>query len=196
LASRLDFLSQQIKSAQQLEQLKTELQDLMRKIEELRQNIKLKENKQNTNLQSATERIKGIALSLLRRDLDRQVEFKTGTNVEVNFLKDSYALDGQNNFSASSNTYLKNAVRFAIFFASLELPFMRYPRFILCDNMEDKGMEQVRTQNFQKVIAEISKTYKIDHQIIFTTSMIEPSLDNSEYCIGNHYTEKNKTLRV
>ena len=115
--------------------------------------------------------------------------------VEIDFLKDSISLDGQNNFSASSNTYLKNAVRFAIFFASLELPYFRYPRLIICDNMEDKGMEQVRTQHFQKVITELSESYDVEHQIIFTTSMINPDLNNSYRCVGEEYSDSNKSLR-
>ena len=57
-------------------------------------------------------------------------------------------------------------------------------------------MEQVRTQNFQKVITKISNTYKVDHQIIFTTSMIEPTLDTAEYCVGESYDENNKSLRI
>ena len=196
LESHLNFLSRQISSAEQLELIRKELQELKKQIEELNQRIKLKEGEQYSKLQTALERIQTIALSILRRDLARQEEFKTGNNVEVNFLKDSFSLDGGNNFSASSNTYLKNAVRFAIFFASLELPFFRYPRFILCDNMEDKGMEQIRTQHFQKVITEMSQSYTVEHQVIFTTSMIEPTLNNERYGIGEEYSENNKSLRI
>src|SRR5439155_10088716 len=100
------------------------------------------------------------------------------------------------NFSASSNIYLKNAIRFAIFFASLELPYMRYPRLILCDNTEDKGMEPARSQNFQKVVAELSEASDVEHQIILTTSMIEPAFDNSNYCIGDYYTKTKKSLSL
>jgi hypothetical protein len=76
-------------------------------------------------------KIQQLALIILSRDGDYQPEFKKANQVEVDFLKDTYSLDGKNNFSASSNTYLKNAIRFAIFFASLEIPYFRYPRFIL-----------------------------------------------------------------
>lgn len=195
LEGQLESLNKQIEFAKQLEVLKDELQVLQKQIEELRQSVKLKEDKQRVNLQKALRKIEEIALLILREDLDRQEEFKTANEVSVNFLKDSFALDGGNNFSASSNTYLKNAVRFAIFFASLELPYFRYPRFIICDNMEDKGMEKERTQNFQKVITKLSETYDIDHQIIFTTSMIETALDNSGHCVGEFYTKANKTLK-
>lgn len=196
LESHLESLSNQVKYAEQLELLKNELQELKQRIDQLKLDIKSKEDKQRANLQKALSVIQDIALSILQSDLDRQAEFKTANVVEIDFLKDTFSLDGENNFSASSNTYLKNAVRFAIFFASLRLAYFRYPRFIICDNMEDKGMEQERTRNFQRVITEASKSYDVEHQIIFTTSMIEPTLDNSEYCIGPHYSENNKTLKI
>jgi hypothetical protein len=44
---------------------------------------------------------------------------------------------------------------------------MRYPKFILCDNMEDKGMEKERTQNLQNLIVKISESFK-DSVAVFT----------------------------
>jgi hypothetical protein len=38
------------------------------------------------------------------------------------------------------------------FLASLSVDRMRYPRFILVDSMEDKGIEERRAQNFQKFL--------------------------------------------
>jgi hypothetical protein len=92
--------------------------------------------------------------------------------------------------------YLKNCVHFAIAFASLDLDFFRYPRLILCDNMEDKGMEEERSHNFQRKIVELSNKYSLSHQIIFTTSMIAPELDSTLYCIGDKYTQLNKSLKL
>lgn len=76
---------------------------------------------------------------------------------------------------------------------------MRYPKFILCDNMEDKGMEKERTQNYQNVLTQISKAYnnkEQEHQIIFTTSMIADELEGTAYCVGDYYDQNHKTLRV
>ena len=94
---------------------------------------------------------------------------------------------------------LKNAIRFAIFFASLELDFFRYPKFILCDNIEDKGMVDERSKNFQKKIIEISEREifkNIDFQIIFTTSKIAEELNIPKYTVGSFYTSENKTLNI
>lgn len=196
LEGNIEFLIRQLKAVQQLELLRQELEELNSEIGRLNLRIKQKIEEQGRNLKTAQLKIESIALDILRRDIRLQEEFTTANHVEINFLKDTFSLDGRNNFSASSNVMLKNAIRFAIFFASLELPFLRFPRLILCDNMEDKGMEQSRTRNFQKVITSLSKSYDVAHQVIFTTSMISPSLDKSEYCIGDYYSESNKSLKT
>ena len=193
---KLNFLNLQLKNVSLLDTLRNELRVLLIDIIALRATIDTKVQKQQGNFNSAISKIQLYVLEILKRDLNRQDEFKTGKKVELDFLKDTFSLDGNNSFSASSNIYFKNAVHFAIFFASLELGFMRYPKFILCDNMEDKGMEKERTQNFQNVIAEISSRFKVAHQIIFTTSMISDQLNNSPLCVGNEYDSSHKTLNV
>ncbi|HEY4302371.1 MAG TPA: hypothetical protein VGM73_15975 [Candidatus Didemnitutus sp.] len=105
-------------------------------------------------------------------------------------------MDKRNQFSASSVTLLKNSVHFGLLFASLDLDFFRYPRFILCDNVEDKGMKPERSQNFQRAVVALSRAAKVEHQIIFTTSMIDPSLDKPEYCVGPNYVGTTKTLEL
>jgi len=137
-----------------------------------------------------------MLLAILNRDLDRQKEFKNANKVDIDFTDNAFSLDGEYNFSASSNTYLKNAIRYGIFFASLDLDFFRLPRFVLCDNMEDKGMEQVRTQNLQAVIAELSNNSNVEHQIIFTTFMINEELNKTDACVGKDYTDSQKTLEI
>ncbi|MGV4528969.1 hypothetical protein [Ornithobacterium rhinotracheale] len=144
---------------------------------------------------------------LLNNDFERQREF---TNAEPNDL----IIDFSNNivylktnnlkkykqyqkFSASSNFYLKVSARFAIFLASLVEPNMRFPRFIFADNMEDKGIEIERAQNLQRIL--IERINKLDkeqnHQIIYTTSYITDELKDSDYVVGEYYTENNRSLK-
>lgn len=182
-----------------IERLKNEISELEKDKKILKLSISKKEEEQSYRFSKVMRRIKEIALEILKKDLLRQEEFKNGKVIDIDFLRDSFTLDGNNNFSASSKTYFKNSVLFSVFFASLEFDFMRFPRFILCDNMEDKGMEKERTQNFQEIITDLSKKYlkyNIDHQIIFTTSMISDELNNTKYCIGNYYNADNKTLKT
>lgn len=196
LGSKNDYLIKQLKALEQIEVLKKELNGLRIKISALKANISIKEAEQFKRLKSAYQLIQDYSLRLLHSDLGRQSEFKTGTNIRLDFEKNTFTLNDENNFSESSNVYLKNSVRFAIFFASLEKEFFRYPRFVLCDNVEDKGMEPVRSQSFQNEVVKISSEIEVRHQIIITTSMISPELDNSDLCIGEFYTESNPTLKI
>lgn len=199
IESEVENLTKHLNIVELIEQLKSEISDLTKETKELKLSISEKENDQKYKYSLVMNKIREITISILRKDLQRQDEFKTGKFVEIDFLRDSFTLDGNNNFSASSKTYFKNAVIFSIFFASLEFDFMRYPRFIICDNMEDKGMEKERTQNFQELITSISNGYlekEKSHQIIFTTSMVSDELNDSEYCIGEDYNNDNKTLKV
>jgi hypothetical protein len=193
---KIEYLTQQIKAVELIELLKKELAALNAYITTLRLEISQKEEMQKRNYQIAINKIRQLTLYILKNDLDRQEEFRSGKIVEIDFLRDTYSLDEGNNFSASSKTYFKNAVLFSIFFASLELSFFRYPRFIICDNMEDKGMEKERTQNFQNLITKMSDSYEEEHQLIFTTSMISDELNNKPYCVGEEYSRNNKSLTI
>jgi hypothetical protein len=64
------------------------------------------------------------------------------------------------------------------------------------DNIEDKGMNAVRSQNFRHRIVDLSLSLNAEHQIIFTTPMIAPDLDESDFIVGEHYVFANKSLRV
>lgn len=195
---QLELLTQQLKGIDLLEQLKKELSDLSALISKLTLTIEQLELSQKAKRDKAMATIEKNAIYILQNDLDRQKEFQKAKKVEIDFYGDSFSLDGNFNFSASSNTYFKNAIRYAIFVASLTESFMRYPKFILCDNMEDKGMEKERTQNLQELIVKISESLKDkeEHQIIFSTSMIADELNNTPFCVGDDYHQDNKTLKV
>lgn len=179
-----------------LDQLTKQIAALKERIGSLSARIASRQREQADRLNTATGKVEEIALKLLKADLPREGAFQQGTRVDVSFAKNSFALDGRNNFSASSIFYLKTCVHFALLFASLELPFFRYPRFLLCDNMEDKGMERIRSENFQRVVVKLSVASPTLHQVIFTTSMIAPELNNSPYCVGDSYTKEHKSLRL
>lgn len=195
LEAKIENYNRLLKSSIKLEELKESVLRLEEEINRLKIEIDNKEEKQLKNKYLAIKTIEEIAIYFLNEDLDRQDEFKNASNLEIDFYSDKIRVNNRSNFSASSNVYLKNSILFAIFFASLKLESFRYPRFILCDNIEDKGMEPIRSQHFQKMITNLSEESNIQHQIIFTTSMIDPSLDNTPLCIGEFYTHENKSLK-
>lgn len=199
LKQEILYLKKQKQIAERYAQLGEEIAEKDKELELIKQKIDLLETQQLSKQTIATENIQAYAAYILRNDLPRQSEFVNAapSGIDVNFKANSMALNGQFNYSASSNVYLKNAIRFAIFFASLSLDFFRYPRFIACDNMEDKGMEKERSQNFQKLLVKMCSNYpKESYQMIFTTSMIAPELNNDEFCIGEEYSENNKSLKL
>lgn len=195
MKSKNVFLIQQQKAITQIDVLKKELEILSNDINNLKSSIHSKENVQKAKLQQAYFDIQSYTLQILKSDLGRQREFSNAKKVELDFPRNSFSLDGQNNFSESSNVYLKNSIRFAIFFASLKHQFFRFPRFILCDNIEDKGMQADRSKSFQREIVKLSQESNIEHQIIFTTSMVDDELNMTDLCVGDFYNEDNKTLK-
>lgn len=88
------------------------------------------------------------------------------------------------------------AARFALLFASLQVPSMMYPRLMFSDNMEDKGMEEARAKNFQRMIVDrLNQMPNQEYQLIFATSNIADELNTPEYTIGDYYTQDNKSLK-
>ena len=86
--------------------------------------------------------------------------------------------------------------RFALFFTSLEVDSMKYPRLLLSDNMEDKGLEVERGINFQKtVVSRLQDVNEQTYQVIFATSFIDDELNKPEYTVGDYYTQRNKSLK-
>ena len=91
--------------------------------------------------------------------------------------------------------YLKNSFHIALLQASLALDFFRYPRFALIDNVEDKGMEPDRSHNFQSLVVSDSEAADVEHQVIMTTSMLNPALDSETWVIVPRYTHQYRTLQ-
>ena len=140
--------------------------------------------------------ISKYAMEIIQADLNHEEAFNNAKKVEFDFGEDRVSVDNRVLFSASSMVYLKNAFRLALFQASCEDASFLYPRFLLMDNVEDKGMEPERSHTFQKEIIRVSSEINVPHQIIFTTSMIDAELDDTKYCVGDFYHESNKSLKV
>tara|TARA_R110000868_G_scaffold53666_10_gene168268 strand:- start:76 stop:1983 length:1908 start_codon:yes stop_codon:yes gene_type:complete len=161
--------------------------------------IHYQELAQGEQAKDTSTKIENFALKLLHEDLNREEGFREANTLKIDYGSNSiYVDDRLKRFSASSNFYLKNTVRFALFFASLESKEMRFPRFILCDNMEDNGIEEERAKNFQRLILKTAHDYsKANYQIIYTTSFIPEELEGSIYCVGDYYSEEgnNKSLK-
>lgn len=198
LERTLDDLRQQLKVLAVVTTLRDEVGSWGKKIQELTIAINRRKSDLAAKHGIALAQVQKYTTTFLQSDsaLGYEGYFASAHNVDLDPANNTFRLDGRNQFSASSVTLLKNSVHFAILFASLDLDFFRYPRLIVCDNIEDKGMKPERSQNFQRQVVKLSKDSKVQHQIIFTTSMIAPELDTPELCVGPNYSGNVKTLSL
>ncbi|MBF0760193.1 AAA family ATPase [Dysgonomonas mossii] len=197
LDAQIDFLKQQLQLTESYESYKNKQFLLIASIEKLTDEIERLKKLQRSKATNAYSRIQYYALELLKGDGQYEDKFQNGDSISISFHQNLFYLNDRNRFSASSMVLLKNCVRFAIFFASLELNYFRYPRFILCDNMEDKGMVEARSKNFQRNIVRLANDFDVNSfQIIFSTSMIDESLDIPKYTVGEFYSANNKSLKL
>lgn len=199
---RMGQIDRELSELSRLRERAGELEEVSTQKAAVQVEIDKREDRQKA-LEAASARRRRIALthvsekakSFLRQDLDRQDEFLHADSVEVNFRNNSILVDGDLNFAESSNVIVKNSVILALLAAATEDNEFHHPRFLLMDNVEDKGMEDKRSHNFQNIVIQASKSASLHHQIIFTTSTLNPELDNEEYTIGPPYTHEHRTLR-
>lgn len=182
--------------AKQIEELSAEKAELQSEINRLKDRLKVLESASKTRRMKALTRVSDTAKFLLKRDLDRQDEFRNAKTVTVNFGDNSVLVDGELNFAESSNVIVKNSAMLSLLLAATEDAEFYHPRFALFDNIEDKGMTPDRSHNFQKLLVNSSKEASLAHQIIFTTSMINPDLDAENLVVGPYYTHEHRTLEL
>jgi hypothetical protein len=199
LSKEIEYLNKEMTFQERLKEDIRILENLKTEISDLEIQINIKRGRLNKNYNDAMNLIKKNTIEFIKKDLTRDLPMDdyslSGLNIDFDKYN-TFSINNKYNYAASSMAYLKNSIMFAFFFASLELNSMNYPRFIMCDNTEDKGMEEARSRNFQLRLYEKSQQYnQADHQIIITTSMIDPSLDKPEICIGEYYTNESKSLK-
>ena len=189
MAERADYYEQLIERKEQLESDLSHQERL----------IHAKTVGQESRRAHVRTKIQEHGVYFLQHDKERQRDFVNShpSDFHVDFANNLvYLSDKYSKYSASSAFFLKIVARFSLFFASLDIPWMRYPHFIFADNMEDKGIEKERAQQFQYTLIERLKSYPTDsYQLIYTTSYITPELDQSDYVVGDHYTMRNKSLK-
>lgn len=190
--------------AERYDRLSRELADLQLRHEQLVNYINATERQIELKQRDIDNSISENGVYILNNDQDRQQEFMHASDFKVNYKQNlAYISNQRIKLSASSAFYMKMAARFALLFASLQVDTMLYPRLLFSDNMEDKGMEEERAKNFQRMIVKRLKALSAapepaegpNYQLIFATSNIADELNTKEYTIGEYYTQDNKSLK-
>lgn len=200
-----------LESAEKYQRLKQELAAAEQERDNLNRYISAAEQRIRQQRALIERTIRDNGLYLLKNDQARQDEFGSATSLTLDYAQNIiYLDDGHTKLSASSSFYLKMAARFAFFLASVQVDSMMYPRFFLSDNMEDKGMEENRSRNFQNILVRRLKELEakkhtpetcnlkpetIGYQVIFATSNIANELNKPEYTVGDYYSQANKSLK-
>lgn len=194
--SSIEFLHRSLDIAEKISTLAIEKSTLIKNIESLdKRKEALKHEERNRRIEVLSE-ISKLGKEILRLDLLRQSEFENAKNVDINFHHDTVSVDGMLNFAESSNVILKNSAVLSIFLSACSDQRFYHPRFLLIDNIEDKGMEELRSHRFQEIIVNQALKLNSPYQIIFTTSMMNPDLDKEEFTIGPQYTSNNRVLKL
>ncbi len=183
--------------AERYERFSKELSDLQLHLVRLTNYIKAEENRIEREQRDIDQSISENGVFMLNNDQERQQEFMHANDFKVNYKQNlAYISNQRIKLSASSAFYLKMAARFALLFASLQVDSMLYPRLLFSDNMEDKGMEEERAKNFQRMIVKrLQELGNEDYQLIFATSNIADELNTPDYTIGEEYSQNNKSLK-
>jgi hypothetical protein len=192
----MESLEEKARIVETIDQLTSRKNALNDEITRLRSDNERMRVAQQQHLALAYTTIADEVRTLLHNDLCRQDSFENAQSINFDFGANKISVDGQTYFSASSRVILKSSFFLGLFAAATKQPFFRHPRFCIIDTIEDKGMEPVRSHNFQIQIARVSAESRVEHQIIFATAMIAPDLDDEQYTIGNYSTRNNPTISI
>lgn len=164
--------------------------ELSKEISKLEDAISAAERSRENNREKLYTAINDNTISLIKNDPRNELE--KVERISFDFGKDEMFAVGKASPAASTGSYLKNSFFFSIFQASLEYKSARYPRFIIMDNIEDKGMQTDRIHQFHNDIIEISNGSNVKHQILLTvrSEMMQEKLVELGLCVGREYDDK------
>lgn len=194
--SKIETIGQRLELVSRVTEMSNEKQRLNERITKLKDEIRAILASQDKRRRTAYTLIATSVVNLLHSDTGDQDAFVDATSFNFSFGNDAMSVDGKSNFAASSLVILKNSFHLGLLIASLRDNKFLLPRFMMFDNIEDKGMVPQRSWNFQRMICAASNSSAIDHQIILTTSMLDPQLENSPFLVGPAYSQQNRTLQI
>ncbi|MFV0672890.1 AAA family ATPase [Variovorax sp. tm] len=203
LTRRLGGLGEEIKQAYERQKLASVISDLQTRrdnanaeILQLNDLINSLKKGQEARQQEVHDVIEAALIRLLKEDIPLQPEFVDPKSIVVSFANNAVWVNGSKNFSESSAVVLRHLFHLALLTASMKLQYMRMPRFLMLDGIDDGGMEKGRSHRLQRIIIDECARYEFDYQVIYATSEINPDLENSELVVGRFFTPTARSLDV
>jgi hypothetical protein len=196
LDSEIEVLHRRLALAEQITRLSDQKENLNGRLTKLKDTIAAIIAGQSRRKMAAYTRISNITKHLLENDLPEQSDFGTIETFTFDFAGDWMAINDDKNRSGSASgiVLLKNSFHLGLLLASVQDAEFFLPRWMLFDNIEDKGMVQERSWHFQRLMISEAEASKLEKQIIFTTSKIAPELAKSKYVVGRKYTKARPVL--
>ncbi|MGY6037803.1 AAA family ATPase [Aeromonas sp. AE23HZ002T15] len=203
LTRELGRIDEEIKQAHSTQKLNDVIIDLQNKRDTLQsekeqltsliESLQGKEESRKADISSAIER---AMIRLLKLDLPLQTEFITPNNISFSFVDNEVYVNGSKNFSESSAVVLRHIFHLALLTSSLEKEYMRLPRFLMLDGIDDGGMEKERSHNLQRIIVEETASYEHDFQLIYATSEINPDYDDTDLIVSRYFNPEDRSLNI
>jgi hypothetical protein len=193
LESENENIQKKIEIISELDKNKAKKVNLSALISDLREKIESAKLSSKKRRQKVYSGISENIIPILRKDkrdngkpYEEVFEYSSLNDIEIDFAKNRTLIDGRVKFSGSSNYIKKNSFQISALLESLDDPNYRLPRFLMLDAIENGGMKEFRSHNFQKVMIESFKG-RDDFQLIFCTSMVLDELNNDTTGVGPYY---------
>jgi hypothetical protein len=202
-ARKLGALDEEIRQSYERQKLATVIATLQKRRDELiSEHAKLEEQISALELQQELKKlevaraVENAMTRLLKLDLPLQPEFVEASSANFDFVENAVYVNGAKYFSESSAVVLRHIFHLALLTASVQKPFMRLPRFLMLDGIDDGGMEKDRSHQLQEILVNECSTYDADFQLIFATSEINPDLEGTELVVGRPFSPDERSLDV
>lgn len=199
----LGGLDEEIKRAYEKQKLASVISELQRQrdrlsseLNTLKDRITSLETTQEARKKAVSRAVEKNMIRLLKLDLPLQVEFENAETVRYDFEENSVYVNGSRNFSESSAVVLRHLFHLALLTTSMELDYMRLPRFMMLDGIDDGGMEKNRSHNLQRIIVDECAKYNHPFQLIFATSEVTPEIEESNLVVSRYFEPSSRSLDV
>lgn len=199
----LGGLDEEIKRAYEKQKLASVISELQKQrdklsseLSSLKDRIISLEATQEARKRAVARAVEKNMIRLLKLDLPLQVEFENAETVRYDFEENSVYVNGSRNFSESSAVVLRHLFHLALLTTSMELEYMRLPRFMMLDGIDDGGMEKNRSHNLQRIIVEECAKYKHPFQLVFATSEVTPEIEESSLVVSRYFEPSSRSLDV